>query len=680
MPESTGQLYIPPSAQRALLEREALAAAGEGRGIRTQDGRELLVLDAADPLVKAMQEARAASVPYRVNPTLYSFGSYRGVKDLPQAMQTTVQILRQVPMRNPIVAAVIQRRKTQFSHYTRRPRFDGDTGFRIAMRDSKKHPTAQDRRRMKWIEDILVYGGIRMPHRRTGRMGAWNAEGSKRASGLALAFQMLMNDSLTLDAAAIEIQPGHMAQKHPVAYWEPVDAGFIRFAQAHDSGRDAIGGPSMWDQQYRPEIRPERDDIAFVKVDYGGIGVLAEYTDAEMAYLVRNPRTDEWTQGYGWSEIERLIDVIAGLLYGIQYNKEFFDNNHMPPGILNLRGSYNDTVLDSFRRQLHAMVGGVGQFHAMPIISSPDASGATYVPLREDASGGMYWKEWCLFCTAVIAALYGLDAGEINMANFGQSANALGNANPAEKVEQAQESGLESTLGRTGAWLDTDVVERIDPDFTFEWTGLQAEDGQTKMLESQYRLTMAMSNPNRELARLDERPIYDALDQPMWEALVEKVKATMDDEDLDPDEIEEQVVALYKKAGGQFARWPDAPVNNALAMQVWMAEHQIDPAAAGGAAPGQAGQDPNADPNDPNAQQGPPPTGFGQPGGVPPPAVGASPGVPLLAQGDRTHVADVGAMMLRGNQPPAPGPMQMRGKPMGKGLLHVTISREDLER
>jgi hypothetical protein len=295
----------------------------------------------------------------------------------------------------------------------------------------------------------------------------------------------------------------------------------------------------------------------------------------------------------------------------------------------------------------------------------------------------MYWKEWILFCAAISGALYGMDAGEINMTNFGQSANALGQGGAGDKIEAAQESGFESMLGTLGSWIDTEFVERVDPSFAFEWTGLQPEDATQKMEESEFRLQMGLSNPNRERARMDEPPIYDPLDQEMWDAIQAKIEAGDPDHELTAEETEEAVVNLYRKAGGQFAKWPDAPVNCAGALQVWMSEHQMDQG-AGGAAPGMGG-----DPNDPNAQQGAVPgaplplgtSGFGQPAGVPPPAGAAQPGMPQLAEGDRTHVNDVGAMMLRGNPQPAPAPAQMRGVPMKKGgVLHVTIAREDLER
>lgn len=637
------------------------------------------LLDRHSELFKAAGDARAAGIPYRMNQQIYGFGGYQGVKDLPSALMTTYNVLRQVPARNPVVAAIIRHRQNQGGNYHRLPRFEGDTGFRVGYRSKEKKPNAAAKKKMREIEDILLYGGIKTPHPRTGQVAVWDAEGARKAKGIARAARALIGDSLTIDAAAIRIQPGMNATKYPVAYWDTQDAALVRYAIPEEQGANAVAG--TWTgimSTYRPEIR-EGKQIAYVTIGREGMGIMGEYAWNEMGYLVRNYRTDEWVLDYGWSEIEQLISVITGLLYGIAFNTEYFDSNHVPPGILALPGDYSDPVLNDFRKQLRTMCGGPGQFWAMPIMAKGINGGTVdYVPLRQESSEGMFWEKWILFCSNVACALFGMDSSEINMTNFGASSNAIGNQNPEDKVDRAQENGLEPLLAAFAAFWNEEIVQKLEPDFIFEYTGLSEPDEAMQEQKSTFRAEVLGSTPNMERALLDKRPVIDPLDRPLWDEISDTVKTRMGD-DYDQDEIEEMILKVYKAKGGTLAQWPDAPVSCPGALGIWQIEHNIQ------APPAMEAGSPGGDPNDPTQQGGQPGT-TGQPGErdfpQPQPAQALAPAPSAHDKtGPDTHTQDVGSMLLRrpqAGQPQAAAPTKQTGnigKSLEPNIIEVIVRR-----
>lgn len=67
----------------------------------------------------------------------------------------------------------------------------------------------------------------------------------------------------------------------------------------------------------------------------------------EIVYLMRNPRADSI---YGRSPVEILLDVIQMLVYGIDYNLEYFTNNNIPKGVFGMINANMDQI-KAFKEQ-----------------------------------------------------------------------------------------------------------------------------------------------------------------------------------------------------------------------------------------------------------------------------------------------------------------------------------------
>jgi len=91
----------------------------------------------------------------------------------------------------------------------------------------------------------------------------------------------------------------------------------------------------------------------------------------EIIWFERNPRTDSI---YGRSPVQNLADTIQTLIYSIEHNLEYFNDNSIPKGVLGLEGS-NSEEINAFKDQWEEQQkvrDSAGnwkkKFHNMPIV------------------------------------------------------------------------------------------------------------------------------------------------------------------------------------------------------------------------------------------------------------------------------------------------------------------------
>ena len=81
---------------------------------------------------------------------------------------------------------------------------------------------------------------------------------------------------------------------------------------------------------------------------YGWVAMMPiPFGTREIVYMMRNSRSDSI---YGRSPVEVLQDVLQTLIYGSTYNLEYFVNNNMPDGVIQLLGA-NQEQMNAFRER-----------------------------------------------------------------------------------------------------------------------------------------------------------------------------------------------------------------------------------------------------------------------------------------------------------------------------------------
>ena len=351
--------------------------------------------------------------------------------------------LRRMVDETPVLTSVVMTRIRQMSRFFA-PSEDGGPGFEIRHIDRKHKLTGDEQKQAALISQFMQNCG-------------WEFNPTKRKMLKRDNFRGLMGklvrDSLTMDAA-------------------PIEREMKRDARQGIDGIYAVDGATI---RLCTEEGYEGDDKIFALQTVQG-RVATAYTNQQLIYEVRNPRTDVRLAGYGLGEPETLIRVVTGFLNAMTYNINGFDKNAIPKGMLQLVGDYDTEDLASFKRQWNAMVRGINNAWSLPVLVNKDPAGkATFEKFGVDFDE-MYFAKWMTFLVSIICSIYGMAPDEINFESFASNKSSLSGSDTTEKLAGAKDSGLRPDLQYWESVLTDFVVTDFNDKLCFRWQGLEQED------------------------------------------------------------------------------------------------------------------------------------------------------------------------------------------------------------
>lgn len=355
-----------------------------------------------------------------------------GFRDRPTGL--TYMTLRQMAKKVPVYTAILQTRVNQVSSFGQRQKDKREAGFGIVLRDDKATPTKQDRFRMQQLEDWLLQTGT-----------AW----APGRDDFRTFLRKITRDSLVLDQCCFEIVRNRKGQ--PAEFYA-MDAGTVRIADVPMGGKQ------------------DPNQVRYVQV-YDEV-IISEFAAHEMCFGVRNPRTDIKANGYGFSDLEILINVVTASLWAFQYNQNFFKQGTAAKGVLNFKGSVPDKKIDAFRRQWQMMIAGVSNAHRTPMTNVDDVQ---WIDMHTD-NQKMGYADWMDWLTKIICAVAQFDPAEINFnyGNSGQGGQMF--ATPVEaKLKNSKDRGLKPLLSDIAHWINVYLIWPQDPYFEFKFLGLDAK-------------------------------------------------------------------------------------------------------------------------------------------------------------------------------------------------------------
>lgn len=493
-------------------------------------------------------------------------------------------ILRSLSARNVVLQAVLHTIINQVASHFVRPATEKSIGVKVAQKDRKKSVTAASANEAERIEQIIFQGGVKTPHKVTGEPAVWDSHSTDEADPLEIAVRKIMRDSLVLDRAFV-VTEGSLSGKEPVLFWKHVDGSLIRLVDT---------------ELYTPQVRNgEQSDDLTGKVKYVQLAadfdfrVDREYAWNEGYLSFRNPKPDLLSFGLGASEVEQCLAAVTGVLYTMQANQDWFTQNHVPQGLITLFGNFQKDDLAGLQDMLESEVGAVGgNIWRVPVMQAQPMQGnaVSWTPFVDRSRMDMVSKTYLELCVALIAAVFQIAPEEFGFHGFGGPSGTLGDGGTEDKLQHSQHKGLLPKVLWLSKFLSQAIVERINPDFELVVQGLDAVYNPEQLLKAQLDQAL-MANGlsiNAIAARNDEPPIYDAIDEELWEEIKEN-----HDGQYYPTERErlDTIAKQYKKQGGQLGHYPTAPVNNPGAMQIWMAEHLQEQQEAQQEMSGVAGQE-----------------------------------------------------------------------------------------
>jgi hypothetical protein len=572
-----------------------------------------------------------SGVPHRIVPSLRAIGVYDGIEEPHRRTGVTYDVLRRMASTH-IVRAIIQRRIGQVCSFARIPRGRQDVGFVIERQDPREPMTPADRREARRIEELILNGGYLYRRNTDGQIAAWDGRGEERAKRFDMFLRLFTEDSLVMDAGAFRLELPSDPKYHPV-YREHEDArergmgsppvwiGNIdgatirRTEQEHRMPEDReLLTPVAWGgarKQYEPQIVPKDTPVAWVSMDRDN-HVQREFTWYQLAYCPRNIASDEFSNGYGRSELEWAIELVTGLISGVGFNTTFFTNCHIPPGMLMLTGGWQQEFLEQFQGMLTDEVGGMNKWHQLPVLFSEESDAAAqFISLREQGRLDMHWEKWVSFLVNVLCSLYGMAAEEIGFQSFRGSGGALQESDPASRILHAQDTGFVPYMWWLEDVLNTNVVQRIDRNFALRWQGLQKFDESQRWEVVRSKMETGYFSVNEARSELGDTEIKSPLDVHLYQRIERATLKQYPELAADRSELNRMAQQIYEHKDGKWCIWPNEPGMPTLVSQLVISERMgyiqsvesMGMDAAGGAA------DPMAMLGQPGAQ------GFGEEGG-----------------------------------------------------------------
>lgn len=507
-----------------------------------------------EDIVKARmrpQEAARGMKSLMVDPLAVQYAM--GYKDRNYSL--TYDVLKRIPHQLSVIGSIISVRVNQVASFSVPYRASKSIGFIIKHKDPSHIVSKSEAKFIKELEKFIFNCGSSEP----------NPHNPKKRDDFETFLKKLVRDSLVYDQATFEVVP----DRRGIPYeFMAVDASTIRIAAS-----DSVYGPNETYQSRAPAYsgrlmqymmsagddsadgapyrslqlydRNQSDRPAYVQVLNGEIHNV--YTEDELAFGVRNPRTDVYIQGYGYSELEQLITIVTSHLYAEEYNRRFFMQGSAPKGILNFKGdAMTPDMLEGFKRHWRASLEGVENSWKTPILQSE--AGLDWIDLHP-SNREMEYNAWIEYLIKVACAMYLIDPAELNFdLHGGVSQTPLFESSQEWKLKASRDRGLKPLLRFIAKLINDNIISKIDDHFVFDFVGLDELTEQEKhTLRTEQVASYLTLNEIRVAEDLDE---LEHGDIPMNPTYLQAMQIKLQMEQQKQQMEQQQQLATQQAAGG----------------------------------------------------------------------------------------------------------------------------------
>jgi HK97 family phage portal protein len=419
-----------------------------------------------------------------------------GYKD--RRFSLTYDTLKRISGQLSIISAIIATRSAQVAAFSEPYRKTRSLGFAIKHKDDDHETTPAEIAFIKELEQFVANCG----------RAEQNPYSKIRRDDFETFLRKIVRDTLTYDSVTFEVVPDNMAIPYEFL---AVDASTIRIASDNKTigvnnswhSRDGFvpNSPSRFANAYSGREYGQdstlEDSVAYVQVINGQINQI--FNASEMAFGVRNPRTDLLTQGYGYGELEQLITIITSHLNAEAYNANFFKNGSIQKGILNLKGdNWSPETLEAFQRNWAANVQGVDNAFKTPVLQS---EGIEWIDLHK-GNAEMEYGKYVEYLLKIICAVYLIDPAELNFdMHGGVQQTPLFESSQEWKLKASRDRGLKPLLKFIAKLINKHIIDKIDDHFTFEFVGLDelSEKEKHEMIVEQISSYLTLNEARRKM-------------------------------------------------------------------------------------------------------------------------------------------------------------------------------------
>lgn len=314
----------------------------------------------------------------------------------------------------------------------------------------------EDKRKVEKIVEFLENGG-------------WN-EKWDNIDGFQDFIRKITFDSLTLDQLAFELLRN---RNWELEKFRAVDASLIRFLDTVDP-RQKDNYEEYRFKGYLPRYCMVWEDM-IIKNPVTQESIL--YYPWELGFGIRNKTSNIRKNGYGTSELETLVEIITWILWGMQYNGNFFSQGSQPKGFVNVKNqNISNSTLNEFRQAWTQTMRGVQNSHRVPVINGIDLE---WIDLQKN-NRDMEFNEWLKFLIIIGCAVYRMDPTELGF-QFKDQAQIFGQDGQKARLQHSREKGLKPILIFLENIITKYIVSELDEDWEFAFTGIEVEDEEAQV-------------------------------------------------------------------------------------------------------------------------------------------------------------------------------------------------------
>lgn len=355
-----------------------------------------------------------------------------------------------------IVRSIVNTRAEQVQNFLKFELDEQREGFTIRKKKSlfekeRKPLTAKERLSAEKIVTFLEDGGFN---------DKWDSQDSFQDF-----IRKIVRDSLVLDQLSFETVRN---RKNELVKYKAIDASLIRLLDSIDpryreqfSQMEKNGHLPRYCMAWNSQI---------LKHPTTGQPIL--YYPWELGYGVRNKTTNVRKNGYGVSELETLMDLVTYILWGVQYNGNFFKQGSQPKGFINVKnGNVDNTTLNEFRNSWRQTMAGISNSHKVPLIQGMDLE---WIDLQ-NTNRDMEFTQWIEFLIVMFCSVYTIDPSELGF-NFKQQAQIFGQEGQQARLDHSKNKGLKPLLRFLEGIVNKFLVSELDEGLEFAFTGIDIED------------------------------------------------------------------------------------------------------------------------------------------------------------------------------------------------------------
>lgn len=354
-----------------------------------------------------------------------------------------------------IIRSIINTRIEQVQNFLKYSNDDQKPGFTIRYKrgisGEDKEISKKDMAVVEYIVKFLEEGG---------ENEKWSCEDNFQDFT-----RKVLKDSLVLDQMCFEVV---RSRDLKLKKFRAVDAALIRQLDTQDPRHSYMFEEYRW-HGHLPRYAMVWDG-QIIKNPATEEHVI--YYPWELGYGVRNKSTDVFRNGYGCSELETLMEVVTWILWGMQYNGNFFKQGSQPKGFINIKnGNIDQGTLNEFRQDWKQTMSTVYNSHKVPVIQGIDLE---WIDLQQ-SNRDMEFTEWIKFLFVVTCAVYRIDPSELGF-QFQDAANMFGQDGQRERLDHSKRKGLVPLLIFYQNVLNKYIISEIDDRFELVFTGIEVED------------------------------------------------------------------------------------------------------------------------------------------------------------------------------------------------------------